>query len=59
MKIKRIKKKMGAARKIRKKTQSVLEKSVSLKGVDVHPQLPVLLRGKIERLSRKNRIEKT
>ena len=58
MKIKRIKKKMGAARKIRKKTQSVLGKSVSLKGVDVHPQLPVLLRGKIERLSRQKRIEK-
>ena len=58
MEIKHIKKKMGAARKIRKKTQSVLEKSVSLKGVDVHPQLPVLLRGKIERLSRQKRIEK-
>ena len=43
MKIKGIKKKMGAARK---KTQSVLEKNVSLKGVNVHPQLPILLRGK-------------
>ena len=58
MEIKLIKKKMSVARKLRKKTQSILEKRVSLKGVDVHPQLPVLLRGKIERLSWKKRIEK-
>ena len=58
MKLKRIKKKMGAARKIRNKTQSVLEKSVALKGVDVHPHLPILLRGKAQRLSRQKRIEK-
>ena len=42
MEIKHINKKISAARKIRKKIQSVLEKSISLTGVDVHTQLPIL-----------------
>ena len=45
--INRIKKKMRAGQKDQKENTQ----RVSLKGVDVHPQLPVLLRGKIERLS--------